>query len=196
MPIRSEEVFVVLIILAGLMIAMISPVGFCDPVLYVVYAAASFYLARWRVIRPFARAFFAAIAAGLLHVSLFLLPYGYPPLLRLHGANFVNTRLADALFAVAQQRTEQPFLNFSVSNPKMASVRITVEIPEGCTVGKALRDLGQAAGCEFRWERQRVCCDVTHPLEPHFHFYAAGRPEPVPFRRISITRQLNLAGGH
>lgn len=114
------------------------------------------------------------VIACLVSICL-MLPTVYPlKFTRLHGAAYERVPFVSVLSDIAGQRDGYPSWWFCVSDKHLGQQLISVEIPEKCTLGRALELVSGAAACEYTWYWQKFCSNESRPICAVFCFVAVG----------------------
>ena len=101
------------------------------------------------------------------------------------GTQFVDMALPDVLHAIAKQRQVKPYRKFAIFDEQTFNKRITIEIPDHCTLGQALEIIANATDTHFDWHWWSWCGNTYPPTTANVHFYTAGTPKPsVPLYEI------------
>lgn len=104
-----------------------------------------------------------------------MLPTVYPTrFARLRRTTYDDQPLASVLLDIAGQKDGYPSWRFMVSELDLAQRLVSVEIPDGCKLERALELVSGAAGCEYHWHWHKACGNAPSPGCAVFCFSAIG----------------------
>jgi hypothetical protein len=107
-------------------------------------------------------------------VAVYQLPYFMPLQQRVTGAAFVDTPLPNVLHALSEQRPSKPYRRFVICDAQTLNKRVSISIPDGCTLGRALEIIADASASEYDWHWWSWCGNTYPPTSAKIYFYASG----------------------
>lgn len=116
----------------------------------------------------------------------------FPLSTRLVGTDFHDEHLSEVLQYISSQQLQRPYWRFNVYDVRAANARVTITIPDGCTLRQALDSVSQSVGCSYVWHWHTMF--RPPPICANFDFYRSGteidyRSEPSLFvNRYSSAR--------
>ncbi len=103
------------------------------------------------------------LLACLIPIAL-MTPTVFPThFVTLGGARFEKASLVSVLSHIADEREELPTWRFYIADRDLAHSLVSVEIPDGCRLGKVLDIVADASGCEYDWYWHSGCGNAPSP---------------------------------
>ena len=122
---------------------------------------------------PRARIFFGCAMLACGTVGAFKLYYFLPLQHKVHRATYVNEPLPYILRAIAQQRTTGPDRRFVICDQLTLNKQLTLSIPNGCTLGEAMKRITTATETEYDWHWFSWCGNTYPPTTAKIYIYEA-----------------------
>lgn len=115
-----------------------------------------------------------AAAVSCIAITGWKSAYFFPLEQRVEAMSLVDTPLPDVLQTLSRQRRIKPYRRFIIHDSASLERRLTVTIPAGSTFGEAMRQIADAAGCDFDWHWYSWCGNTYPPTTTIVSFSARG----------------------
>jgi len=113
------------------------------------------------------KAFLVALipVIGCLVPFVLMVPTVYPmQFARLQAGHYENVPLVKVLSDISLQKANSPYWRFHIEDRELAEKRISVDLPDGCRLGEAMKLIAERSNCEMKWNWHKFCGNEPSPI--------------------------------
>lgn len=94
---------------------------------------------------------FVIIALVCLVIVVMKLPVLFPLRMHIKGGTFQDASLATILQHISKQQQESPYWRFLLYDKAAVNKRVSLTIPDKCTLKQALDSISESVQCDYDW---------------------------------------------